>query len=128
MVRPDALRPWLIGYWASDESPEWPSPESFVDTSWDPVDRSTVADYLRQGLMTRACMGLSPCRICGAANGSIELTDTVYVWPEGLSHYLSEHSVRPPQEFIDHVMESLIWLDEAKYETGWWQRHSSPAE
>jgi len=39
--------------------------------------------------------------------GRGELTDGVYVWPEGLAHYLEKHNVRLPQEFVDHVLKSI---------------------
>ena len=37
--------------------------------------------------------------------GRGELTDGVYMWPEGLAHYLEKHNVRLPQEFVDHVLK-----------------------
>jgi hypothetical protein len=44
-----------------------------------------------------AAGGWSSCRFCGAANGSVELTDGEhFVWPEGLAHYVSDHDVRLP--------------------------------
>jgi len=39
--------------------------------------------------------------------GRGELTDGVYMWPEGLAHYLEKHNVRLPQEFVDHVLKSI---------------------
>jgi hypothetical protein len=35
--------------------------------------------------------------------GSYDFTDGVWVWPEGLSHYVEIHCVRLPAEFIDHL-------------------------
>lgn len=37
--------------------------------------------------------------------GRGELTDGVYMWPEGLAHYLEKHNVRLPQEFVEHVLK-----------------------
>jgi hypothetical protein len=67
----------------------------FVDNSWHESERMNVASYLERGLVTCAFAGLSPCRFCGTGNGSAELTDGVYLWPEGLPHYIREHGVRP---------------------------------
>jgi len=39
--------------------------------------------------------------------GSSDLTDGVYVWPEGLVHYVEKHNVRLPTEFVKHVLNSL---------------------
>jgi hypothetical protein len=36
--------------------------------------------------------------------GSGELSDGRYVWPEGLAHYVAEHGVRLPNEFVHHVL------------------------
>lgn len=58
------------------------------------------------GPVTSSCIGgLVGLRICGDWAGSRCLTDNVWVWPEGLSHYVEEHSVRLPREFIDSMLE-----------------------
>lgn len=48
-------------------------------------------------------MGCSKCRICGKDNGSAEFTDLVYLWTEGLSHYVKDHDVKLPLEFLNHI-------------------------
>jgi hypothetical protein len=35
--------------------------------------------------------------------GSQDLTDGVWVWPEGLAHYVSAHSVRLPEMFLEQA-------------------------
>jgi len=35
--------------------------------------------------------------------GSKELTDGVFVWPEGLHHYVSRYNVVLPEEFVEHM-------------------------
>lgn len=104
MVRPELT---LIGYWrseAGDGRPgdgRWPSPATFVDSSWDVDERDSVADYLGRGFVVRAYMGYSPCRLCDLeTNGNLELSDGVYVWPEGLEHYVRDHAVRLPEPFF----------------------------
>jgi hypothetical protein len=37
--------------------------------------------------------------------GNKEFTDWAYYWPEGFVHYIEEHNVKPPKEFVDHVMK-----------------------
>ena len=32
--------------------------------------------------------------------------DGTWVWPEGFAHSIEAHSVRPPQEFIDHLLSA----------------------
>jgi len=57
-------------------------------------------------------MGYSYCRFdCGIPDcemGSIDLYDGVWVWPQGLVHYVEFHSVCLPYEFIQ-TMRSHSW-------------------
>jgi hypothetical protein len=46
---------------------------------------------------------MSFCRFGCGVNGTIEQTDGVFVWPEGLAHYVEVHSVRLPEEFVEHA-------------------------
>jgi len=85
-----------------------PDPVDLVDLSWDPRERELVAQYLDRGKTFESYAGYSQCRMCSKwNNGSKDLTDGVYIWPEGFSHYLREHGVRPPATFEHHVLERL---------------------
>lgn len=54
--------------------------------------------------------GSSFCRCCAnRGNGSREYSKAQFVWPEGYRHYVEEHNVKPPQEFIDFIMEESLW-------------------
>ncbi len=99
---PPVLR--LVGYWASEEDSRWPEIHAFVANDWDPEERSVVLHHLlSQGVKFVQFAEASWCRMgCGAYMGAGELTDGVYVWPEGLAHYLTEHTVRLPEEFVAH--------------------------
>lgn len=67
-------------------------------------------------------MGYSPCRLCGlASNGNLDLTDGTYIWPEGLAHYVLEHSVRLPDEFIHHVRAQQEMTDGVRVDETWWR-------
>jgi hypothetical protein len=93
----------------------------FVDESWDERVRNLVAGYLANGTILACAAGVSRCRLCGKANGSAEFTDGVYMWPEGLAHYVGDHSVRPPKIFIDHVRRTLDELENAHCDVDWWR-------
>lgn len=110
-----------VGYWRRADTLEWPDPSSFRDETWNKSEREDVASYLRGGLVFRTYMGFSSCRLCGRSNGAVELTDTTYVWPEGLAHYVEEHSVRLPQVFIDHINRRLDELETATVDDSWWR-------
>lgn len=98
------MPPWFerlrkVGFWRGrGEDPNLPDPRSYQDPAWDSVERSKVIRYLMTGRFVTAYMGSSRCRFCGQTNGSTELTDGVWLWPDGFAHYLEEHDVKPPQE------------------------------
>lgn len=115
-----------IGYWAGDVSDPWPDVQSFVDTSWDEEERERVISHLRRGLLARAYLGFSICRLCGKRNGSIEVTDGTYIWPEGLAHYVEEHGVRLPARFVEGVDEIASYIEEAEVDDAWWRTVEAP--
>tara|TARA_R110002072_G_scaffold302713_1_gene487909 strand:- start:948 stop:1358 length:411 start_codon:yes stop_codon:yes gene_type:complete len=94
-----------LGYWRSEQEPDFPDPSAFIDEDWDPSQRAEVAAYLARGARVMTFAGYSTCRMCGfARKGDSCLNDERYVWPEGLVHYLEEHGLRPPGEFVRHVL------------------------
>jgi hypothetical protein len=124
--------PLLLGYWRMwfpaqpwpgeteeqwagqrEKALSWPDPHDFVDHTWSKRERKLVANYLERGTLVNTYRGLSQCRFCKQKNGSGELTDGAFCWPEGLGHYLWEHDVRLPQEFITHVHSSPFRLRNA---------------
>jgi len=68
-------------------------------------------------------MGISPCRLCGIKNGSLEFTDGTYLWPEGLVHYIREHAVRMPEAVVAHAEARLAEVEEAQVDDAWWVQH-----
>lgn len=95
-----------LGFWHGPGEPPLPHPADLVDPHWDSVERELVIRHLREGWIVSWCMGSSSCRLCGKPdNGSTELSDGYYLWPEGLPHYLEAHQVRLPREFVDHCRQ-----------------------
>lgn len=127
MVRTRILR--SIGFWSGGATnARWPDVRQFVDVNWDPDERDQVANYLQSGLVVRSYMGYSPCRLCGKDNGDLELSDGAYVWPDGLAHYILEHGVRLPDQFVQHAIRLTEELEEASRDEVWWQTvGASPA-
>ena len=112
----------LIGYWdgpLTDHS--WPNPADFIDESWDADERDFIADYLGRGQLVFGFMGYSMCRMCGRENGDLELSDGKYLWPDGLVHYVADHGVRLPSEFVRHAYQVVDDLAEAGREVEWWR-------
>jgi hypothetical protein len=96
-----------VGYWFNDQAPSGlPRAQRLIGT-WD-ASRATVLDYLRSGRVFASYRGYSFCRFsCGIASrqmGHRDLSDGVFVWPEGLAHYLEVHQVRLPEPFVAHAL------------------------
>jgi hypothetical protein len=87
-----------------DEMLQWPDATMLVDPNWREDERRRVGEYLQRGTRVNQMRGISLCRFCERNNGTAELTDGVYCWPEGLAHYVSEHDVRLPEEFVGHAL------------------------
>ena len=70
----------------------------------------SVRSYLRNAQLFEAYRGLSYCRFkCGVSNqdmGCREFTDGIWVWPEGLVHYVERHQLPLPQEFLETIAEN----------------------
>lgn len=91
-----------IGFWndgIQDEDYIWP--QELVGEKH--TDTAEICSYLSKGVKVIAWMGYSGCRICGERLGSYCLSDGVYVWPQKFEHYVSEHNVHLPEEFIEHA-------------------------
>ena len=97
-----------VGYWRSPEQPDLPHPGDFVDASWDAGERRRVIEYLDHAYqIPMLSFGPSWCRM-GCAGfpkdiGTQDLTDGVWLFPEGLVHYVRHHAVRPPETFLEHL-------------------------
>ena len=78
-----------------------------MDSEWDLAERRLVAHHLRSAKRADSCLGYSWCRFhCGvddAKMGDSDFSDGLWLWPEGLAHYVLEHAVRLPEEFLRHV-------------------------
>jgi hypothetical protein len=99
----------LIGYWLVDLfDDEFIAPQEFATRIPDEV-RERVAKYLDSGLLAAQYRGFSQCRYyCGLDhNGNCELSDGEWQWPSGLAHYVREHGVPLPQEFVEKACSGL---------------------
>jgi len=97
-----------VGYW-KDTHPacvHCPRPQWLVQRGWHAGERERIIEYLRAGcdfskISGWAYGGWSTCRFRGCRegerNGSADLTDGEWYWPEGLAHYVQRHSVILPE-------------------------------
>jgi hypothetical protein len=141
-----ALR--AVGYWIDPEVREYdeevqklyardlelPDPRVLRDALGAAPFDGRVADYLRGGHELAAWLGCSYCRFrCGAPEeqlGSRDLTDGVWVWPQGLAHYVEVHQVPLPQEFVGTMGQNgwrvpevarLDELRDAEWDRAYWK-------
>jgi hypothetical protein len=94
-----------LGYWIESlrDDVNLP-PQEFVRPMDDGL-RRTLSDYLDSGEEYRVYRGESWCRFfCEHKTGHLELTDRQWVWPQDLGHYVREHGVALPPEFVAHVL------------------------
>ncbi|ANE50117.1 hypothetical protein [Flavisolibacter tropicus] len=132
----NVIQPKAIGYWKSVSLPDLPDPHNFIDFSISTEQRQAIIQYLENGLAFFHYLGHSFCRFnCGKPEwemGCSDLTDGTFAWPEGLSHYIKEHSVWLPSEFIEHAMSNMNFdktkIDQRKLaqkNDAWWKCFTS---
>lgn len=131
----------LIGYWRDpDDASEmhYPDPDDLIDFGWLPEERHELASYLRPEQFMFGQWGYSWCRFhCGVTHtemGSREFTDGVWMWPEGLAHYVEHHGVMLPDAFVEHARSNSwvvpeinsSWATRRKDSTFWleWASHT----
>ena len=114
-----------IGYWRNESAQGWPDVRRFIDSDWDSGERERVSNHLHRGFVARAYLGKSHCRVCGEANGALELSDGVFIWPEGLAHYVDVHHVRLPARFVEHVDQWSAEIENAEVDEEWWRNQVS---
>ncbi len=82
----------------------YPDPRELVG-DYAPGVRRIVADYLAAGEVQREYRCYEHCASCGEClRGLCETSDGHWIWTGGLAHYVAEHSVLLPPEFIETVV------------------------
>ncbi len=87
--------------------PFLPDPQRILDVLGPARYDDGVLRYLERGLVAKSFMGFSVCRCCARADGTMgtrDLTDGEWVWPQGLAHYVREHSLPLPAQFIERII------------------------
>lgn len=78
------------------------------------VDKDLVA-YLTHAPVESWELASSWCRLCGLTQrmGCATRSDGVYMWPDGLVHYVADHAIELPAAFLRHVEATLASLRSA---------------
>lgn len=89
-----------IGYWKVCLRDDYPFPQE-LRAEYTSGLADKLATYLESGKFFESYLGSSWCRFgCPGYNGSAEFTDGVWLWPEGLAHYVRHHPVALPTDFV----------------------------
>lgn len=102
-----------IGYWRytkdSTDTRPWPEENSWKDSE---ENKLLVIQFLNQcnnptnkSVGQISYKGFSSCRICNKINGTLDIFDEKYCWPNGLVHYVKIHNVDLPKEFVDYIIK-----------------------
>lgn len=107
----------LIGYWIESLlDTSYVPPQELVGPLPDDVQRA-VANYLNGGEEYERYRGISWCRFfCDHQMGSREFSDGRWVWPEDLGHYVRDHGVVLPEEFVRDVLEGSPPVPKSRWE------------
>src|SRR5262245_49026581 len=108
-----------VGFWSdlrkynyavSHDTPDGlPDPRLLVHPEWMKDQREEIVKYLEAGQTAQSWLGFSYCRFeCGESQMvTRDFTDGVYLWPEGLSHYVKKHHVALPFDFALHILRQI---------------------
>ena len=107
------MKPKLIGigYWQSYTQPFLPSPGNSVKNYYNTQQIYDYTKILNSSKMVAGNqMGFSWCRFrCGEINmGNKEFTNGIYIWPEGLVHYVNDHNIILPNEFLMSISSEFV--------------------
>lgn len=94
-----------IGYWSGEFTTGYIWPQEIASRRQIYKDVSRINSYLKGGYPAIHWKGLDHCRICKETLGSKCMTDGVWMWPEGMEHYVVRHNIRLPEEFFIHMRE-----------------------
>jgi hypothetical protein len=67
-------------------------------------DADTLASWKKIGFRDDDARNIARNKFEAQLMGTSCLTDGTFIWPEGFAHYLEAHAVRPPVEFVRHVL------------------------
>ncbi|HEY5910009.1 MAG TPA: hypothetical protein VJA21_05335 [Verrucomicrobiae bacterium] len=103
----NAARPIGFWYYPYGREEALPDPSALVCPGWVHAEEiKKLIAYLKAGATYETWRGLSYCRFrCLVDNremGCRDFTDGLWVWPEGLNHYVERHDVRLPDDFVAH--------------------------
>lgn len=98
-----------IGFWREDiysnENLPWPVSDEFF---WRGRKKIFLENLhkIEQASSSFSFHGNIPCKLCNKQNGKREFNyDNKYIFPGSLRHYVKDHNVILPEDFVEFVVE-----------------------
>ena len=107
---PDLHNESMVGAGGQLRTVGWLHPDHEFARGTVPEDFTKVLhDHVSTAFAPMAFGGWHDCEFCddskGFGNLIVPTLDVVYVAPEMICHYIAQHGYRPPQEFVEAVMD-----------------------
>ena len=80
-----------------------------LDPSWktdNPEEYEAVLKYINKPDRWQGHNGFAKCKVCGRKNGNRDHFRDGFMYPQGYTHYLTDHGIKPPPEMIAAALES----------------------
>lgn len=117
-----------IGLWHSHLEPDFPDPAWFVDEVWGEQEKQAIITRLKNSYaLPYPYAGKSWCRFnCGETEmGNRDYSDGIYLFPEGLLHYIEQHNVKLPDVVIQKMLSNPIvkynFESDFSVDIEWWE-------
>jgi hypothetical protein len=68
-------------------------------------DKDMLIHYLISGTRLLVALKVSKCQMCDQLLGTTGLTDGEWTWTSQLAHYVSEHNLKLPEEFVETIRD-----------------------
>lgn len=105
-----------LGFWYEYDFPNGMDPKLIVNYPWDSNNKLKFINYLKGAYKMGDYCGYSWCRITGKSGiefGCSDMTDGIFIWPEGFVLYLERYNIELPEYFTKSVMARDFKYDEA---------------
>lgn len=99
---------YYIGFWSDSKytaTADRPWPVATVGQTKDVREFVDKLERVEKITPAKHYRGMSTCRICKQMNGSKEYNTDQWTWPEGYLHYIKDHGVEVPFEFVNYILE-----------------------
>ncbi|WP_054851350.1 hypothetical protein [Olleya sp. ITB9] len=76
-------------------------------------NKNIIIRYLRNGYEVSSVSTAKECEICNKPVGStLYLSDGYWIWPKWLIHYVQEHNMKLPNDFLIHIESKDFEIDQ----------------